>query len=116
MGRRYKNDTGPRYTAALGFLVTPADKAELQRRAKAHGCKVPEFARIVLLSDLKKPPPPPRYDPQAISDVTAEISRVGMRLNQLAKLANESRELPDKQTLDEVLQEVRTCLDKLAAL
>ena len=29
MGRRYKNDTGPRYTAALGFLVTPAEKAEI---------------------------------------------------------------------------------------
>ncbi len=115
MGRRYKNDTGPRYTAALGFLVTPAEKAEIQRRAKAHGCKVPEFARIVLLSDLKKPPPP-RYDPQAISDVTAEISRVGMRLNQLAKLANESRELPDKQTLDEVLQEVKSSIEKLEAL
>ncbi len=73
------------------------------------------FARIVLISDLKKPPPP-RYDPQAISDITAEISRVGMRLNQLAKLANESRELPDKQTLDEVLQEVKSSIEKLEAL
>ena len=63
---------------------------ELEFRAASVGMTLSEFARIVLLSDLKAPAPSAR-DPQAIRALAVEITRVGNNVNQLAKIANETR-------------------------
>lgn len=115
MARRQKKDTGERLTAYFGFQVTPAQKAELERRAKATGYSPSEFARIVLLSDLKAPAPSAR-DPAAIRALAVEISRVGNNINQLAHVANERRALPLESQLRDISERLIAALDKVSAL
>ena len=105
MARRQKEDAGERLTEFFGFNVTPAQKAELERRAKATGYSPSEFARIVLLSDLKAPAPSPR-DPAVIRELTVALTRLGNNHNQLTKLGNEARSLPyerDRRAASEAL-------------
>lgn len=115
MARRQKEDASERLTEFFGFQLTPSQKAELERRAKATGTSPSEFARIVLLSDLKAPAPSTR-DPAAIRALTVEISRVGNNVNQLAHIANERRAVPEERTLKEVAARIVAALDKVMAL
>ena len=93
MARRKKQDEAERLTAYFGFQVTPAQKTEIEKRAKATGMSPSKFARIVLLSDLKAPAPTAR-DPAALRALTVAINRVGSNHDQLLKLANQARSLP----------------------
>jgi len=47
-----------RRTKALHVQLTPAERERIEKRAKAYGRKLSDFVRIVLLSDVKEPPPP----------------------------------------------------------
>ena len=96
MARRSKADAGERRTSFLGVQLTPTERAILEQRAQTTGLSLSEFARIVLLSDLKAPAPSAR-DPQAIRALAVEITRVGNNVNQLAKIANETRALPHER-------------------
>jgi hypothetical protein len=98
MARRRKQDEAERLTAYFGFQVTPAQKAEIEKRAKATGMSPSNFARIVLLSDLKAPAPSVR-DPETIRALMVEISRVGTNLNQLARRANEAAKIGGEKEL-----------------
>jgi hypothetical protein len=51
-----------------------------------------DFARTVLLSELKEPPTP-RTDPAAVRALVFELSKVGTNLNQLARRANEAAKI-----------------------
>jgi hypothetical protein len=115
MARRSKEDATERLTEFFGFQVTPAQKAELERRALATGRTPSDFARIVLLSDLKAPAPSAR-DPAVIRALTVEISRVGNNVNQLAHIANERHAAPQEKTLQEIARRIIAALDKVMAL
>jgi Mobilization protein NikA len=73
----------------LSVRMTDAEKETIKRRAASYGMKVSNFARAVLLSDLKEPPPS-RTDPALIRGLMWELSKVGTNLNQLAARANEA--------------------------
>jgi hypothetical protein len=115
MGRLRKNSTVERRTAFLGVQLTPSERAELDARAAAVGRHLSEFARIVLLSDLKKPAPSAR-SPDAIRALALEITRVGTNLNQLAHIANERRELPRKAEFEAVAARLVATLEKVMEL
>jgi len=66
----------------------------------------------VLLSDLKAPAPSAR-DPQALRALAVEITRVGNNVNQMAKIANETRALPHERQLREVAALIRSTLEKV---
>lgn len=74
-----------------------------------------EFARIVLLSDLKAPAPPAR-DPEAIGALTFQISKLGTNLNQLAKIANETRVLPREMELRVLAAQIEAALERVIEL
>ena len=114
MARRSKEDGGERYTAFLGVHLTPSQYALVEQRAQTAGLSVSEFARIVLLSDLKAPAPPAR-DPQALRELAAQISHVGNNVNQLAKIANETRAVPHERHLREVAAVIKATLEKVIA-
>jgi hypothetical protein len=76
----------------LSVRMTDAEKETIKRRAAGYGMKVSDFARTVLLSDLKEPPPS-RTDPAAIRALAWELSKVGTNLNQLARRANEAAKI-----------------------
>lgn len=114
MARRSKEDGGERHTAFVGVHLTPSQHAELERRAALAGRSVSEFARIVLLSDLKSPAPAAR-DPAALRTLAVEITRVGTNVNQMAKIANETRSLPHERQLREVASLIKATLEKVTA-
>lgn len=117
MARRKKQDEAERFTEFYGFQCTPSWKAELERRAQANGRSPSEFGRLVLLSDEKAPAPTAR-DPAAIRELRAEIRRLGNNYNQIARHANERKNLPPE--LDAVLkgvsQLIMAALEKVRAL
>jgi hypothetical protein len=112
MARYRADDRGEHRTAALKVQLTPTERAELDRRAAASGLTLSEFARIVLLSDLKAPAPPAR-DPEAIAAVTFQLQKIGTNVNQMAKIANERRVLPLEREFREVSERIVTALDRL---
>ncbi len=79
-------------TAHIGIQVTPDERAEIERRAKASGNRLSDYVRIVLLSELKAPLPS-KTDPQAVMALAFQLSKIGTNLNQLAKVANETHRL-----------------------
>ncbi len=115
MAGKRRNDPSDRRTACVSFFVTPAERDELNERAKALDIGRSEFLRIVALSELKKPAPSAR-DGAAIRALAVEVSRVGNNINQLAHVANERRELPRKAEFAAVSDELRTTLEKVWAL
>ena len=115
MARYRADDSGERRISGLRVQLTPTERAELERRAKAAGCILSEFARIVLLSDLKAPAPSAR-DPEAIRALAFQLSKIGTNLNQLAHVANERRALVRERELREVVGEVAAAIDKVIAL
>jgi hypothetical protein len=115
MARLRKDDTGERRTAFLGFQLTPAERAEIDRRAAVTGRHVSDYGRMVLLSPLKAPAPSAR-DPQAIRELAGAISRVGNNWNQMTHLAHEHGALPTEKALAAVMDEIIAALDKVRAL
>ena len=115
MARRSKADAGERNTAFLGVHLTPSEKADVLGRAAAIGCGVSEYARIILLSELKRPAPSAR-DPRAIRQLAVAIKKVGTNINQLAHVANAINEIPSERVLREVSAQIVEALEKVQAL
>jgi hypothetical protein len=102
-------------TAHIGVQFTPAERAEIVKRAKASGISLSDFVRIVLLSDLKAPAPP-AHDLEAIRDLSVQLSKVGTNLNQLAKLANECRAMPHQAELKPITDQIASLFAKILDL
>ncbi len=115
MARRSKQDAGERRTAAISVQLTPSERAELDARAALTGRTLSDFARIVLVSDLKAPAPSAR-DPRALREIAVEISLVGNNINQLAHIANERHALPAERTLLDVSARITAALEQVMAL
>ena len=96
----------------MGFHLTPTERAELNRRAAATGRGLSDFARIVLLSDLKAPAPSTR-DPEAIRRLTFQLSKIGTNLNQLAKHANETRAMPREADLKSLTDRIAEAIERV---
>ena len=101
-----------RRTAALHVQLTPDEKAEIERRAKASGNRKSDYARIVLLSDLKAPAPPAQ-DPAAIAELGYQLSKIGTNINQLTKVANEVKDLPLVAELKAIGDRIFAALDRV---
>lgn len=104
-----------RRTSALHVQLTKAEKAEITARAKRYGNRVSDFARTVLLSDLKAPAPAAR-DPEAIRALAFQLSKIGTNLNQLAKIANETRALPNETALRVVSAQIAAAIERVIEL
>ena len=102
-------------TAHLGIQLTPAERAEIERRAKASGNRLSDYTRIVLLSDLKAPMPP-AHDPEAMKALAFQLSKIGTNLNQLAKYTNERRALPYDADLKGLSEQIVKALEKVYGL
>jgi hypothetical protein len=115
MARPRRENEAELRTEHVGFYVTPAERAELDRRATVTGRPRSDYCRIVLLSDLKAPAPSV-VDYTAVHELVTQISRVGNNVNQVAHIANERRDLPSLKVLDEVKALIKACLEKVMAL
>ena len=99
-----------------GILLDPVVLVEAELERRAGSVKVRKFARRMILAELAKPAVPSPRDSARIGELTLEIRRVGVTVNQLAHAANATNELPDPQTLHEVMAQVMAVLDKVKAL
>ena len=115
MARPRKANPAEKKTAFLGFQLTPAQRAEILRRAAETERSPSDYCRRVLLSDRKAPRPLAR-DRREITALSVEISRVGNNLNQLAHIANERRDLPSAKALRAVTERIIASLEKVMAL
>jgi hypothetical protein len=115
MARYRADDEAERLTAFYGFNCTPSQKREIQRRARAAGLDPAEFDRIVMLSDLKSPAPTQR-DPGAIRALAFQLSKIGTNLNQLAKIANETRDLPRERYFRDTATGIAEAIAKVLEL
>jgi hypothetical protein len=101
-------------TSVLYVQVTRTQKTEITARAKKTGNRVSDYARTVLLSDLKAPALPAR-DPAADRALAFQLSKIGTNLNQLAHIANETRALSHLAEFRALAAEIKAALAKVAA-
>jgi uncharacterized protein YfaS (alpha-2-macroglobulin family) len=108
-----------RRTSLVGFKATPEEKAEIVKRAAAYRYRLSDYARMVLLSDAKKPAPP-AIDPDAIHALAYQLSKIGANLNQMMAIINEAKydhlaagSLPKAEEVRAVTKEIVAALSKV---
>ena len=74
----------------IKFHVTPDVKRRLQDEAKAAGVDLATYCREKVLTGR-----PPRRVPPEVLGAIAELARQGNNLNQLARIANSEKALPE---------------------
>lgn len=103
---RPKKATTERRDDLLGVRLTPAERAELERAAGAHGLTVADFMRRRALGyrlpalDLER---------QAMASLAAALMPIGVNLNQLTRAANAGRLLPD--SIEELANRITALLE-----
>src|SRR5271154_4678221 len=103
-----------RRTKALHVQLTPDERDVIEKRARSYGRKLSDFARIVLLSDVKEPPPPV-LDPVTGLALIYQLQKIGGNLNQLAGHANKTRAMPEAAALAEVIGLLKATLGRIVA-
>src|SRR5271168_5384282 len=89
-----------RLTKPLHVQMTPDGRELIERRAKSYGRSLSDYVRIVLLSDVKEPPPPV-LDPVTGLALIYQLQKIGGNLNQLMKYTNEHRASPEAAAVRE---------------
>jgi len=115
MARPRKQDAAERRSAFFGFQVTPAERAEIDRRAALSGLHGSEWGRRMLLTDARLPAPAAR-DPAAIRRIRAEIAHVGNNWNQMAHHVNATGDVPSQNALKEIGDAIIAALKKVRDL
>jgi hypothetical protein len=100
-----------------GVRVSGEERAALEERAAVRGVTV---ARLLVDSALERPLPAP--DPKhpsfeqllpyyaVLDGLQREIGRIGNNVNQLARMANTTGEIPTARRLEEALEEARAAI------
>jgi transposase len=99
-------------TRALHVQLTPDERGRVETRARSYGRSLSDFVRIVLLSDLKEPPPP-ALDPAIAGALIYQLQKIGGNLNQLSKHANETRAMPEAAAIAEVIGLLKATLSRI---
>ena len=116
MARPRKENAAELHTEHVGFYVTSAERAEIDRRAALVGRHVSAYCcRTVLLSKLTAPLPS-ACDPAALNALLVEFSRQGNNLNQIAHHYNEHRVAPSQKVLADMAAMLRAAVEKVLAL
>ena len=87
--------------------VTAAERVDVESRARAAGLHLSEFCRRSIFGQKFKPR---LSGPQA--EALAELNRIGVNLNQIARAMNAGRDLP--ASLEATLKDVRAAIAKVA--
>ena len=87
---RPRKDTDDRRSEALAFRLTPAERLQVEHAAIAAGLSASEYARELTLKGRIVMEKRIALDP-AVFD---QLRRIGVNLNQLARIANQSQQVP----------------------
>ncbi len=93
MPRPKKNDDDRR-TETLAFRLTPAERLRIEQAAVAAGRSASEYARELTLTGRVVMQQRLALDPAAFD----QLRRIGVNLNQRARLANQTKHVPPELT------------------
>ena len=116
MARHRKQYAGEHYSNRLTFQLTPRQRRNLENAAEASGQVLGEFVRSYLPLGAAAPRGVCKRCQLAIADLSLEVTRVGVNLNQLAHWANTEGRLPETAALRQVLGQVKTVLKQILEL
>jgi hypothetical protein len=104
-----------------GVRVSGEEREALEERAQARGVSV---ARLMVDSALERPLPESQPNPsfaerlpyyEILDGLQRELGRVGNNVNQLARHANTSGEMPTAERLEVALEEARAAIRAVQA-
>lgn len=87
---RPRKDTDDRRSESLAFRLTPAERLRVEHAAIAAGLSASEYARELTLKGRVVIQQRLALDPAAFD----QLRRIGVNLNQLARVANQTRQPP----------------------
>lgn len=103
---RPKKQPGERRTRRINPRFTPAEHAQVEQAALRAGMSAAEYARAQTLKGRVTLQSHRTLDPAAFD----ELRRIGVNLNQLARIANQSGRVPDR--LGKALTQLETILTR----
>ena len=114
MARLKATYAGERRTAHFGLQLTPGERAELERRARARGLLLAEFVRACcFVTDTPGAQPRQGVRDRSAAALVAELGRVGNNLNQLARQANQLGAVADENELRDTIAELKAALGRI---
>ncbi len=102
-----KKDSDHKRNHLLKIYLTEGEKAKIKKMAKTVGITYSAFGRAVLLDyEFKK-------DLLDLRKIRYELNKIGVNLNQLTRIANQNKRLPEVERIAKIERQLLTTLDKL---
>jgi hypothetical protein len=96
-----------RLTQQLRVYVTKSEELDLKLKAEFIGMSFSSFARHTLLEESQ------RIKIQKLRGIRHELNKIGVNLNQLARKANASGELPLRKSIESFHKDIIETLKEL---
>ena len=117
MARYSKDYAGERRTRQLTIQLTPTERATLKEGAAGNGVTLSQYTRELCLRRTTAAPivAGTYRNPQA-RELKAQLTAIGNNLNQLARLANQYRAMPERDELERATRLLKAALSRVLAL
>jgi DNA transposition AAA+ family ATPase len=115
---RYRKDyKGERRSTSINFQLTPTERKQIEIAAETSGATLSEYARELCLRRSTVPAimAGVRRNPEARA-LMREISAIGNNLNQLARVANTAKAVPQLQTLQRTTDAIKAAMTRVLEL
>ncbi|MCW9705220.1 plasmid mobilization protein [Fodinibius salsisoli] len=103
----HKKESNHRRDYLLKIYLTKGEKARIKKMAKTVGIKYSAFGRSVLL-DYEFP-----KDLLDLRKIRYELNKIGVNLNQIARVANRNGQLPSAKQITQIEHQLLTTLEEL---
>jgi uncharacterized protein YukE len=115
MARYEKTYAGERRTAKVTVQLTPGERAELDAAAAMQGASISDYSRELLFRRSAVSVAGTRRNPEAAA-LARELGAIGNNLNQIARHANTTGEMPALELLDGLLDLIKQAVSRVIAL
>jgi hypothetical protein len=115
---RYRKDyTGERRSTSINFQLTPTERKQIEAAAKAAGARLSEYARELCLrrSTVAAIIAGVSRNPEGRA-LLRELAAIGNNLNQLARIANTARAVPQLQELQRTTDTIKAAMARVLEL
>jgi Bacterial mobilisation protein (MobC) len=114
MARHRADYVGERRTDHFRCQLTPSEKRNLETGAELLGVNLSDYGRRYLpLGKVPRRQPHHRQRDKIRAQLFGELGRIGNNLNQLARHANETGNMPALAALESCLQEIKSATSRI---